>query len=350
MEKTDILSLNTKELEKALSPFGAPQYRTAQIFDWLHNKCVTKFDEMTNIPKSLLLQMDDSFVIFDCSIEKKQESMYDKTVKYLFSLSDGELVECVVMKYKYGSTVCISTQIGCKIGCAFCASGANGFKRNLTPSEMLAQVYAAQRALGIKMSHVVLMGMGEPLDNFDNVVKFLRLISDPSGQNIGMRKISISTSGIVPRIYELAKLNLGVTLSISLHAPSDEIRSALVPANKKWGIDELLHACRDYTKVTSRRISFEYTMIAGVNDSDECAALLASRLKGMLCHVNLIPANEVAKKGYKRSGDGRIEAFNSILAAKGINATVRRSLGSDIDAACGQLKRNIEKSGAEVVQ
>ncbi len=340
MEKTDILSLNGRELETALLPFSAPRYRTAQIFDWLHKKRVPEFDGMTNIPKTFLLQLSDNFVIFDCNVEKKLKSMYDDTVKYLFSLYDGELIECVVMKYKYGSTICISTQVGCKMGCGFCASGASGFKRNLMPSEMLAQVYAAQRELDITLSHVVLMGMGEPLDNFDNVVKFFELISDPAGQNISMRKISVSTSGIVPRIYELAKLKLGVTLSVSLHAPNDEIRSKLMPINKQWGIDELIEACRAYTKATSRRISFEYIMIKGVNDSDECALLLAKRLKGMLCHVNLIPVNEVPGKTNSSSGDNRIRAFSSILAEKGINATVRRSLGSDINASCGQLRRN----------
>lgn len=354
MEKTDILSLSGEELEKALLQMEQPRYRAAQIFDWLHKKRVASFDEMTNIPKSLLLQLGDNFVIFDCTIEKKQKSMYDDTVKYLFSLHDGELIECVVMKYKYGSTVCVSTQVGCKIGCAFCASGINGFKRDLRPSEMLSQVYAAGRDLGIKPSHVVLMGMGEPLDNFDNVVKFLSLISCPLGQNIGMRKISVSTSGIVPRIYELAKLNFGVTLSVSLHAVNDELRSSIVPVNKKWGVGELIEACRFYTKTTSRRVSFEYTMIAGVNDGDECAFSLASLLKGMLCHVNLIPVNEVEGKNNARSGEKQIEAFSSILIANGINATVRRSLGSDIDASCGQLRRNAmkarETTNAEVIQ
>ncbi len=340
MDKTDILSLNHKELETALTPFEVPRFRAAQIFDWLHKKCVINFDEMTNIPKTLLLQLSDNFVIFDCNVEKKLKSMYDDTVKYLFSLYDGELIECVVMKYKYGSTICISTQVGCKMGCSFCASGASGFKRNLLPSEMLAQVYAAQRELRIKLSHVVLMGMGEPLDNFDNVVKFLELISNTAGQNISMRKISISTSGIVPRIYELAKHGLAVTLSVSLHAPDDEIRSELMPVNKRWGIDELLDACRAYTKATSRRISFEYTMIKGVNDSKECALSLAKRLKGMLCHVNLIPLNEVPGKNSCSSSDERIRDFSSVLAQKGIHSTVRRSLGTDISASCGQLRRN----------
>lgn len=338
MDKTDILSLDEKQLEKAVGALLAPKYRAAQIFDWLHNKCVKSFDEMTNIPKDLLLQLSDNFVIIHCSIEKKQKSMYDSTVKYLFSLSDGELVECVVMKYKYGYSICVSTQIGCKVGCTFCASGIFGYKRNLTSSEMLAQVYAAQKDLGIKISHIVLMGMGEPLHNYDNVIKFLRLTSSPSGQNISMRRITVSTSGVVPRIYELAKLNLGITLSVSLHAPNDDIRSSIMPINKKWGIIELLTACRYYAKATSRRVTFEYTMISGVNDSDECAYELVQLLRGLLCHINLIPVNEVLGKNNIKSNQSRIEAFYLILKNEGLNVTIRRSLGDDIDASCGQLR------------
>lgn len=338
MDKIDILSLDEKQLEKAMEALFVPKYRAIQIFDWLHNKCVKSFDEMTNIPKRLLLQLSDNFVIIPCSIEKKQKSMYDSAVKYLFSMSDGELVECVVMKYKYGSSICVSTQIGCKMGCTFCASGIFGYKRNLTSSEMLAQVYAAQKDLGIKITHIVLMGMGEPLDNYDNVIRFLGLISSPLGQNISMRRITVSTSGVVPKIYELAKLNLGTTLSVSLHAPDDKIRSSIMPINKSFGIIELIEACRFYAKETSRRITFEYTMISGVNDSDECANELAALLKGLLCHINLIPVNEVLGKNNIKSNEKRIEAFNLILKNKGLNVTIRRSLGDDIDASCGQLR------------
>lgn len=338
MDKIDILSLDEKQLEKAIEALSVPKYRAAQIFDWLHNKCVKSFDEMTNIPKELLLQLGDNFVIIHCSIEKKQKSMYDSTVKYLFSLSDGELIECVVMKYKYGYSICVSTQIGCKVGCTFCASGIFGYKRNLEPSEMLAEVYAAQKDLGVKISHIVLMGMGEPLHNYDNVIKFLRLVSSPSGQNISMRRITVSTSGVVPKIYELAKLNLGITLSVSLHAPNDNMRSSIIPINKKWSINELLTACRYYTKATSRRVTFEYTIISGVNDNDECAYELAALLKGMLCHINLIPVNEVLGKNNIKSNQSRIEAFYLILKNEGLNVTIRRSLGDDIDASCGQLR------------
>ncbi len=340
MDKIDILSLDEKQLESELISLGAPKYRAAQVFDWLHNKCVKSFEEMTNIPKSLLLQLSDNFVIIHCTVEKKQKSMYDSTVKYLFSLSDGDFIESVVMKYKYGNSICVSTQIGCKMGCTFCASGIFGYRRNLTPSEMLLEVYTAQKDLGIKISHIVLMGMGEPLDNYDNVIKFLRLISSTLGQNISMRRITISTSGVVPKIYELAKLNLGVTLSVSLHAPNDEIRSSIMPINKRWGIKELIAACRFYTKATSRRITFEYTMISGVNDSDECGRELSKLLKGLMCHINLIPVSEVLGKDNIKSNQKRIEAFYLILTNNGLNVTIRRSLGDDIDASCGQLRMN----------
>ncbi len=340
MSKIDILSLTKEELEKALADKGQPRYRVSQIYDWLHIKCVDSFDKMTNISRSLWLQFDDNFVIIPCSIEKRLNSLYDDTVKYLYSLHDGETVESVVMRYKYGGTICISTQVGCKMGCSFCASGIGGFRRNLLPSEMLGQIYTAQRDLGIKVSHVVLMGMGEPLDNFENVLKFLRLISDGNGQNIGMRKISLSTCGIVPKIYELMKQNLPLTLSVSLHAPNDTIRSAIMPVNKRWGIDELLTACRAYEKTTSRRVSFEYTMIDGVNDSDACAEELSKKLRGSLCHVNLIPLNEVIEKGNRRSADSRTDAFCRIMLKNGINTTIRRSLGMDIQASCGQLRRS----------
>ena len=344
MEKKDILSLSYGELCDALGEYAKPAYRVSQLYDWLHVKCVDDFALMTNLPKTFLLHLYDNFVIFSCSIEKKLVSMYDDTVKYLFRLSDGEYVEAVVMRYRYGSTVCISTQVGCKMGCAFCASGIGGLVRSLKPSEMLSQVYTAQRDLGQKMSHIVLMGMGEPLDNFDNTIKFLRLINDDKGQNVSMRKISLSTSGIVPRIEELMKLNLGITLSVSLHAPSDELRSAIMPVNRKWGVEQLLEVCRRYAGSTSRRISFEYTLIDGVNDSDDCALMLASKLRGMLCHVNLIPVNTVNETGLKQATNERTRAFAAVLSDKGINCTVRRTLGSDINASCGQLRKRTENS------
>lgn len=337
--KKDIVSMNFEELSIELKEMGLPKFRATQIYDWLHKKCVASFDDMTNISKDLISKLNDNFVIFSCTIEKKLVSQYDNTVKYLFSLPDGEYLECVVMDYKYGHTICVSTQVGCKMGCAFCASGIGGFKRQLAPSEILGQIYAAQRDLGLRISRIVLMGMGEPLDNYDNVMKFLQLVSDERGLNIGMRHISLSTSGIVPRIYDLLNERLQLTLSVSLHAPNNEIRSKIMPVNKSWDIEELLNACKIYADTTSRRISFEYAMMKGVNDTPECARELSKRLKGILCHINLIPANEVPEKGHERSSDSSINLFKSILEKDGHAVTVRRTLGSDINASCGQLRR-----------
>lgn len=339
MEKIDIVSLTKTELKNEIKKLSLLSFRADQIYDWLHKKGAVSFSEMTNLSKALISQLNDNFVIFSCSIEKKLVSRYDDTVKYLFKLHDGEYLECVVMKYKYGYTICVSTQVGCKMGCAFCASGIGGFKRQLRPSEILGQIYAARRDLDVRISRIVLMGMGEPLDNFDNVMRFLELVGNEDGLNIGMRHISLSTSGIVPRIYDLLKRDMQLTLSVSLHAPNNEIRSKIMPVNLKWDIEELLAACKEYSQKTSRRISFEYAMMRGVNDSPECAEELSRRLKGMLCHVNLIPANEVPEKGHKRSSDEDIERFKSILEKNGTTVTVRRTLGSDINASCGQLRR-----------
>ena len=337
--RKDIVSMNFEELSSEFKEMGLPKFRATQIYDWLHKKCVASFEEMTNISKDLIAKLNDNFVIFTCSIEKKLVSRYDNTVKYLYSLPDGEYLECVVMDYKYGHTICVSTQVGCKMGCAFCASGIGGFKRQLAPSEILGQIYAAQRDLGLRISRIVLMGMGEPLDNFDNVMRFLELVSDEKGLNIGMRHISLSTSGIVPKIYDLLERDLQLTLSVSLHAPNDEIRSKIMPVNKSWNVDELLKACKIYGDKTSRRISFEYAMMKGVNDTPECAKELGRKLKGILCHINLIPANEVPEKGHERSSDNDIQNFKNILERAGHTVTIRRPLGSDINASCGQLRR-----------
>lgn len=339
MIKKDIKSLSLEELKTEMEALGEKAFKAKQIYSWLHKRGAESFDEMTDISKKLRENLEKSYDIYNCSIEKKLVSMYDNTVKYLFSLHDGELIESVVMKYKYGYTICVSSQVGCKMGCKFCASGIAGFVRNLTPSEILSQVYTAQRDLDIRISHIVMMGVGEPLDNFDNVMKFLSMISDENGLNIGMRNISLSTCGVVTGIYKLLEKRLQLTLSVSLHAPNDEIRSRTMPVNDRWNIGELLKACRDYTRETSRRISFEYAMIDGVNDSDECARELAARLKGMLCHVNLIPVNSVKERSYKKSNEDRIASFIKILESRGINTTVRRTLGSDINASCGQLRR-----------
>lgn len=337
--KKDILSMNFSELQDEIINLGEKKFRAEQIYFWLHKHFANDFDEMGNISKDLREKLKKNYDIYNCSIEKKLVSVYDDTVKYLFRLYDGELIESVVMKYKYGYTICVSSQVGCKMGCNFCASGIAGFVRNLNPSEILSQIYTAQRDLNIRISHIVMMGVGEPLDNFDNVMKFLSLVSNDKGVNIGMRNISLSTCGVVNGIYKLMEKNLQLTLSISLHAPNDEIRSRTMPVNNKWNVDTLLKACREYTNTTSRRISFEYAMISGVNDSDECAHELGRKLKGMLCHVNLIPVNSVKERNYKKSSDKTITGFIRILEKYGINVTVRRTLGSDINASCGQLRR-----------
>lgn len=336
--KKDIKSMLLTQLKDEFSAMGLPSYRAGQVYSWLHIKKVDEFAQMSNISKDLRCELENSFEIYSCEIERKQVSAVDSTVKYLFRLHDGELVESVIMKYKYGYTVCVSTQAGCKMGCAFCASTVGGFRRHLAPSEILSQLYTAENDLGITVSHVVLMGMGEPLDNYDNVMRFIELITNADGHNISMRNISLSTCGIVPRIYDLLEKKLQLTLSISLHAPFDELRSQIMPVNKTYHIDELITACRKYAKDSSRRISFEYAMLAGVNDTDECAKTLASKLKGMLCHVNLIPVNEVAESPFHPSSPQRVKEFTQILEKNGINTTVRRKLGSDIDASCGQLR------------
>lgn len=339
----DILSMTFEELSDEFVNLGFPKFRAKQIYEWLHKHLAADYDEMSNIPKNLREDLKEKFPILNCTIEKKQVSKIDGTVKYLFRLHDGDYVESVVMKYKYGYTICVSSQVGCKMGCAFCASTLGGFQRSLNAGEILSQLYTAQKDIGERISHIVLMGMGEPLDNFDNVMRFIELVTDERGVNISMRNISLSTCGIIPRINELLDKHLQLTLSISLHAPDNEIRSQIMPVNIKYPVDDLLKVCRKYTKETSRRISFEYSMLLGFNDTDECAKLLASKLKGMLCHVNLIPVNEVAESPYKPSTPERIEKFIEILSKSGINATVRRKLGSDIDASCGQLRQKENK-------
>lgn len=336
---TDINSLTYEQLNNVISKLGQPKFRAKQIFTWLHKNGVTSFDEMTNVSKALREKLCENYYISTCEIEDKYVSKIDDTVKYLFKLNDGEYIESVIMKYKYGYTICVSSQVGCKMGCTFCASTLAGFKRNLTSGEIEAQLHSAQKDLNIKISHIVLMGIGEPLDNFDNVINFLYNVNDENGLNISMRNITISTCGVVPRIYDLMKLNLQLTLTISLHAPNDEIRSNTMPINNKYKIDELLKACREYGLKTGRRISFEYTLIKDVNDSSENALELASRLKGMNAHVNLIPVNDVKERGNVKSSKKAILNFQNILKKSGINATIRRTLGSDINASCGQLRR-----------
>lgn len=338
----DIGLLTADEIQRHVTNLKFPSFRAAQIFSWIQ-KGVTSFDEMTNVPRILRLQLAETFEFRPIAIEAKQVSGIDGTIKYLFRLYDGECIESVLMQYKHGVTICISTQAGCRMGCTFCATGLSGLTRNLTASEMMAQIHMAARDQHIHISNVVLMGMGEPLDNFENVIRFLDLVSQSGGLNISLRRISLSTCGLVDKILELMHLQLQLTLSVSLHAPNDTIRNKLMPINRKWNVNALLSACRQYTKATSRRISFEYAMISGLNDSDECAGQLAQKLKGMLAHVNIIPANPVEGNGYQKSEKQRTERFAAILNQKGINATVRRTLGADIDASCGQLRGKINK-------
>lgn len=335
---TDIKSMLPDEIIKFVTDeLNLPKFRATQITDWL-SKGVTSFDEMKNLPKTVIESLKSICYISVANIEKKLKSSYDETVKYLFSFSDKECVEAVVMKYKHGYSMCISTQVGCKMGCTFCATGMSGFTRNLLPSEMLSQIEAAQRDLNIRISNIVLMGMGEPLDNYANVVKFIRLVSNENGLNIGTRHITLSTCGLVPKIYDLADEGFGITLSLSLHAPTDEIRSKTMPVNRKYPIDEAIKACKYYADKTGRRITYEYAMINGVNDTPFCAHLLGNLIKGTLCHVNLIPVNPVKGTGYNPSEDKRIVAFRNILSKYNVNSTVRRTLGADINASCGQLR------------
>ncbi len=337
--KKDIKSLNNEELAEWVRENSLPAFRAKQIFSWLHKSGVSDFSEMSNVSKDLRNKLSEEFYISSCEIENKYVSAIDGTVKYLFRLSDGEFLETVIMKYKYGYTICVSSQVGCKMGCRFCASTLAGFKRNLNAGEIESQLHSAQKDLGIRISHIVLMGIGEPLDNFDNVLRFIENVNSEDGLNISVRNITLSTCGIVPRIKDLMKHDFQLTLTISLHAPNDKIRSKIMPVNDRWKINEVIAACREYAEFTSRRVSFEYTLIKDVNDTPECAEELSKLLKGMLCHVNLIPVNNVEERKNIRSSDKSVNKFLHILQKNGINATIRRTLGSDINASCGQLRR-----------
>ena len=336
----DIKSKTLPELRQELGDLGLPKYRAEQVYRWLH-RGVTDFSQMSDLSKALREELSQKYDLYSAQVERKQVSK-DGTVKYLFRLHDGEYVESVLMHYHHGSSICISTQVGCKMNCSFCATGKSGFSRDLAASEILSQVLAASLDAGERISHIVLMGMGEPLDNYQNVLRFLELVTSPEGLNVSMRHISLSTCGLVDKIYDLADRKLQLTLSISLHAPNDEIRSRTMPVNRRWNMEELLRACKYYSDKTGRRISFEYAMISGVNDMDWCARELAGRLWGILAHVNLIPVNDVTGTGYKKSGLDRQKRFVALLEERGVTATVRRTLGSDIDASCGQLRRKVE--------
>lgn len=339
MEKIDILSLKLSELEKILIDLGEKKFRAKQIFQWLHVKKTFDFDEMTDISIQLRTKLNENFCIKRLFVQKKLESSVDNTVKYLYKLPDGNFVETVLMEYSYGRSICVSTQVGCKMGCRFCASAIAGFVRNLSPSEILMQIYQTQKESGIKVSSVVLMGIGEPLDNYDSVVKFLELLSDKNGSNLSLRHVSLSTCGIVPKIYELAELKFGLTLSVSLHSADNDKRSEIMPVNRTYNIDKLIEACRNYIRKTGRRVTFEYAVINNVNSSQKDADKLSALLRGMNCHVNLIPVNKVRERNYHMVRAG-VENFARLLEERGINATVRRTLGSDIEAACGQLRRD----------
>lgn len=336
----DIKSMTLEELTAWMKEQGEPAFRAKQIFEWLY-RGVTSFDEMSNLSKPLRQKLRDTCVLDVPKVVRKQVSQLDGTIKYLWELSDGNCIETVLMRYKHGNTVCISCQVGCRMGCAFCASTLAGKVRDLTPAEMINQVLFTQIDSGAPVSNIVLMGIGEPLDNYDTVMKFLKLVNHPNGMNIGMRHISLSTCGLVEQIDKLANLGLQLTLSVSLHAPDDETRSKIMPVNRSVGVQRLMDSCRRYFEVTGRRISYEYAMIDGVNDSDAQADLLAQLLKGTPGHVNLIPLNNVEESPLKPSR--RVAAFQKRLEQQGVTVTIRRKLGGDIDASCGQLRRKAMK-------
>lgn len=337
----DILSMLPEEIEQELQQLGEPKYRAKQIFSWL-GRGVRDFDAMSDLPKPLRDKLGAEFDLYRPKVLSKQVSKLDGTIKYLWELYDGNAVETVVMSYKHGNTVCVSSQVGCRQGCAFCASTIGGLVRGLRPSEILDEVMFSQIDSGKPISNIVLMGIGEPLDNFDNVMRFLELVNHPQGMNIGMRHISLSTCGITEKFDELAERDLQITLSVSLHAPDDETRSRLMPANRGRGVDELMKCCRRYYEKTGRRISFEYAMIDGVNDTECHARLLAKHARSVCAHVNLIPLNHVEEREFKPSTAGHMKAFIKILEDNGVNVTVRRKLGGDVDASCGQLRRKMQ--------
>ncbi len=344
---TDILSMELNELKAFMKEIGQPEFRAKQVYDWLHKKLVNNFDDMNNLPKNLREALKEKAVIKGVEIVDKLVSKVDGTTKYLFVLNNDSIIESVLMKYSFGNAVCVSTQAGCRMGCKFCASTINGVECSLTAGEILSQIYTIQKDTGERVSNVVLMGSGEPLDNYDNVIKFIRILNSKEGLDIGQRHITLSTCGLTEKMRELAELNLQITLAVSLHAPNDEIRNGIMPISKKYDFETLLSACKYYTDTTKRRITFEYALIKGVNDSKECAAELAKRLKNMLCHVNLIPVNDVKERDYVKSEAKTIEDFAAILTSRGVETTIRRKLGSDINAACGQLRKGYMENRAK---
>lgn len=340
MEKIDIKSLNYDELADYIVSIGEKKFRAAQLYSWMHEKLACSYDEMTNISDKLKKVLNENTLYTCLEPVRVQESQIDGTKKYLFRLYDGNLIESVFMRYHHGNSVCISSQVGCKMGCRFCASTLNGCVRNLEPSEMLDQIYRIQSLTGERVSNIVIMGSGEPMDNYDNVVKFLGLINSDKGLNISQRNITVSTCGLVPRIKQLAELKLQITLAISLHAPNDELRKTMMPIAYTYSIEQIMDACRYYLSQTARRISFEYSLVKGVNDSSECARQLIKLVHGMNCHINLIPVNPIKERDYEQSEKNSIHNFKEILEKSGVNVTIRREMGRDIDGACGQLRQN----------
>ncbi|WHH59895.1 23S rRNA (adenine(2503)-C(2))-methyltransferase RlmN [Petroclostridium sp. X23] len=341
-DRINLKDFTFEQLEQYFTETGLQKFRAKQVFQWLHNG-VTSFDEMTNLSKELRKSLDERCFISKVEFAEKHESKLDGTIKYLLRLNDGNLIESVIMRYKHGITICVSTQVGCRMGCGFCASTIGGLVRHLTAGEILDQVIFIQKDIGERISNIVLMGIGEPLDNYDNVIKFLKNVNHPAGLNIGYRHISLSTCGLVPQMMKLSQENMPITLSVSLHAPNNEIRNKIMPVSKKYFIEEVIKACKIFIERTNRRITFEYALISGVNDSIENARELSSLVKGMLCHVNLIPVNKVDERDYEKSTLKQIDLFKNILEKNSVSTTVRRELGGDINASCGQLRRGHTK-------
>lgn len=340
MDKSDIMSFDNDEICSEIAKIGEKSFRAKQIYEWLHVKLVTDFDDMTNLSKDLREKLKTNYCINMPKIVEVYKSKVDGTRKYLFQLLDGSIIESVLMKYKHGNSVCISSQVGCRMGCRFCASTIDGLERNLLPSEMLGQIYAIQKDLGERISNIVIMGSGEPFDNFDNFIKFVKLITSENGLNISSRNITVSTCGLVDRIIQLADMKLQITLAISLHSPNDELRRTIMPIANKYSINQIIEACRYYFEKTGRRITFEYSLIEGVNDSEKEAMELINLVKGLNCHINLIPVNPIKERDYRHSSKEYIRNFQNILEKNRINATIRREMGGDINAACGQLRKS----------
>jgi len=344
IDKVDIKSFDLEELREFVVELGDKKFRAKQIYEWLHQKLVVSFDEMSNLPVNFREKLKETCRLTALVPVDVQVSELDGTAKYLFELYDGNVIESVLMKYKHGNSVCISSQVGCRMGCRFCASTIGGLERNLTPSEMLDQIYRIQALTGERVDNVVVMGSGEPFDNFDAFVKFIHLLNDENGLNISARNLTVSTCGLVPKIKELADMQLQLTLAISLHAPNDEMRKTLMPIANKYSIEEIIEACRYYISVTGRRITFEYSLVQNVNDSEACAIQLISLVRGLNCHINLIPVNPIKERDFKQTRQKEIQLFKNKLEKSGINVTIRREMGRDIDGACGQLRKSyVEK-------